>query len=89
MPRKRIRLQTSIEKTECAIKLAKEKIKFRFSKNDLENLIWLMPHSKIAKLHKKFFGISINSHLVGDYCRKFKIEIPPLGYWSRKENINK
>jgi len=89
LPRKRIPLQSSKEKRERAIKLAKAKIKFRFTKKDLENLVWKMPHTKIAKLHKELFGVSIKSHLVGDYCKKWNIEIPPRGYWHRKENLNK
>lgn len=87
MPRKRIRLQNSIEKVEYTIKLAKAKKKFNFIKDELKNLVWLIPHTEIAKLHKKLFGISINNHLVGDYCRKWNIKNPPLGYWHRKENL--
>ena len=89
LPRKRIPLQSSKEKRERAIKLAKAKIKFSFTKEDLENLVWKMPHTKIAKLHKELFAVSIKSHLVGDYFRKWNIEIPPHGYWNRKENLNK
>ncbi|MFW9988136.1 MAG: hypothetical protein ACFFC3_05730 [Candidatus Odinarchaeota archaeon] len=87
MPRKRIRMQSSIEKVEYAIKLAKEKSKFGFTKKELKNLVWLMPHTEIAKLHRKIFGISINNHLVGDYCRRWNIKNPPLGYWHCKENL--
>ena len=47
-----------------------------------------MSHSEIAQMHNELFGISINNHLVGDYCRKWKIKIPPPGYWHRKENLN-
>ena len=48
-----------------------------------------MSHTKIAKYHKELFGISINNRLVGEYCRKWNIKIPPPGYWHRKENLNK
>lgn len=88
MPRKRIRMQSSKEKAEHAIKLAQAKKKFGFTKKGLKTLVWLMPHTEIAKLHKELFGVSINNHLVGDYCRNWNIKIPPLGYWNRKENLN-
>ena len=89
MLRKRIRMQSSIEKVEYAIKLAKSRKKFRFTKEELKTLVWLMSHTEIAELHNELFGISINNHLVGDYCRKWNIKIPPPGYWHRKENLNK
>jgi len=82
-------MQSSIEKVEYAIKLAKARKKSRFTKEELKTLVWLMSHTEIAELHNELFGISINNHLVGDYCRKWNIKIPPPGYWHRKENLNK
>jgi len=87
MLRKRIRMQSSKEKAERAIKLALTKKKFGFTKKELETLVWLIPHAEIAKLHDDLFGVSINNHLVGDYCRRWNIKIPPPGYWHRKENL--
>jgi hypothetical protein len=49
--------------------------KSMINKIELEELIWKMPKIKIAKL----YGVSDTT--ICKYCRKWKIKVPPRGYW--------
>lgn len=63
---------------EKKIKEKKEKVyKFEIEKEDLRNLIWSMPTTKIAKQ----FNVSDNA--ISKRCKKFGINKPPRGYWEK------
>lgn len=60
-------------------------IKLNISKNELKNLIWIMPSTEIAKK----FGVS--DRLITKKCRQWGIEKPQRGYWAKKrskKNLN-
>lgn len=50
--------------------------KFNPTKQELRQLVWLMPTTKVAKL----FGVS--DVAVSKRCKKLGINKPPRGYWS-------
>ncbi len=81
LPRKRKLFELKEEK---AIRLANYAIsrkKFKFTKLQLEKLVWEMPLNKIAELHNIQFKIQISESLIGKYCKKWNIQKPNRGYW--------
>lgn len=52
-------------------------LKFEVSRQELEDLVWKMPTSEVAKL----FGVSDNA--IGKRCKREKIIKPPRGYWAK------
>jgi len=59
----------------------KSKSKFKFSKEELAELVQKMPKGKIAELHNRLFGLKISSALVSYWCKKWGIVSPPKGYF--------
>jgi hypothetical protein len=47
------------------------------SKDELEKIIWKKPTTSVAK----DFGVSDNA--INNWCKKYNIEKPPMGYWQR------
>ena len=52
--------------------------KIRFTKEELEQVIWKYPTTYLAKL----YGIS--DVAIGKWCKKLNISKPPRGYWINK-----
>ena len=51
--------------------------RFNIPKEELQQLVWEMPTSKIAKL------FSVSDSAIAKRCRKFSIDKPPRGYWAK------
>ena len=81
LPRKRIRLCTEAERIARIRKVCKGidlKGKLdNLSSSELKDLIWKMPTTKIAKMYK------VSDKAIEKKCRKFGIEKPSRGYWSK------
>lgn len=58
-------------------KLASRKVE-RPSKEELQRLVWTKPTSQLAK----DFGVSDKA--IEKWCKTYKIEKPPRGYWAKK-----
>jgi hypothetical protein len=58
------------------------KRKFDITKNELNELVWSIPTSKIAKK----FGVSDNT--ISKRCKLLGIDKPPRGYWRKLECSN-
>ena len=52
--------------------------KFSITKDELERMVWEKPVSHIADI----FGVSDKA--IHNRLKKFGIQIPPIGYWSRR-----
>jgi hypothetical protein len=59
-----------------------ENFEKKMTKENLQKLIWAMPIVKIAKNYK------VHHRNITEYCKKWGISIPPLGYWNRKKFID-
>jgi hypothetical protein len=87
--RKRIRLTDSISLRHQLSQARKNRqIKFKFSKADLNNLLFKMPITEIVKLHKLKFGIKIGRSTVYRYADKWKLKKPEDYYWSGKKFLS-
>jgi hypothetical protein len=89
LPRKRIRFQNTEERRKVAIERFSGARKFKFNKQELNNLVWKYPFKKIAEIHKDRFGIVVSWQAISYWCTSFEIEKPPIGYFLRREYINK
>ncbi len=63
-----------IGRQQCSIKPSKE---------ELAELLWSMPSSKIARL----YGVSDKA--VQKWCKKYNLDKPPRGYWTRQKEVYK
>ncbi|MFW9873496.1 MAG: hypothetical protein ACFFG0_10365 [Candidatus Thorarchaeota archaeon] len=84
LPRKR-RLVSYNEKLEI-IRNSSDLIstkKFKITKEELEDLVWKMPLTKIGA------NYGVNSRTVKYWCIKWGISTPPLGYWARQSKNRK
>jgi hypothetical protein len=52
--------------------------KFEITKEELEELVWQMPTTEIAKLY------SVSDKAIEKRCKILEIEKPPRGYWSMR-----
>lgn len=81
LPRKRIRLCTEAERIARIRKVCKGidlKGKLdNLTRSELKDLIWKMPTTKIAKMYE------VSDKAIEKKCRKFGIEKPSRGYWSK------
>ena len=57
------------------------KRKLKMTKTELENLVWKLPKSKIAKIYH------VSDSTIGKWCRKLGIISPSRGYWSKKHEL--
>jgi len=80
--RKRIKLTDSFSRKE-QLKKARElhRIKFMFSKEELQNLLFEMPQTQITKLHHKKFDIKIGRTTIYRYVKKWGLKTPTPNYW--------
>lgn len=53
--------------------------KKKLSKEELQDLIWKAPVSKIAKIY------GVWRHQVDKLCKEWNVKKPPLGYWNQKK----
>lgn len=88
LPRKRKVFKTKEEKVMILAKYANKRKKFRFTKEQLEELVWKMPLKDIAINHKNLYEVSISTALVSQYCKKWNINKPNRGYWKPRRQIN-
>ncbi len=89
LPRKRIRFQSTEERRKRAIERFSGAKKFKFTKEELKDMVWKYPLKRIAEIHEERFGISITDDGISYWCTKMGIEKPPIGYFLRQEYINK
>lgn len=47
------------------------------SEEELKNIIWKMPASKIGEIYK------VSDKAVENWCKRYNIEKPPRGYWNK------
>lgn len=59
----------------CSSKSQKKKL--LISKEELQNLIWVVPASQIAKKYK------VSDKLIEKKCKEFGLSKPPRGYWTK------
>ncbi len=89
---KRIRLIDSISlRNQLTQARQMHQVKFKFSKEDLKDLLFKMPITEIVKLHKSKFWIVISRTTVYRYAEKWKLKSPDCYYWSGKNllgNLN-
>ena len=88
LKRKRIKLVDSVlraQQLENARRM--HKIKFKFTKEELQKLLFEMPKSQIALLHEKKFGITIGRTTVSRYCKHWELEMPPTNYWRENKYV--
>jgi transposase len=52
-------------------------------KQELEDLIWKIPSTQIAKKY------NVSDSAIVKWCRKYGIKKPPRGYWRQQECLNK
>lgn len=69
--------KTSRQRCMSCSRLASRKVT-RPSKEDLQEMVWTTPSSKIAK------GLGVADTVIGKWCREYRIEKPPKGYWARR-----
>ncbi len=60
-------------------KASRKSLKMPISE-DLKKMIWEKPSAKIAK------ELGVSDSIIVKWCRKFNIEKPPRGYWSKTFN---
>ncbi len=87
LPRKRIKINANIGRQEKLEENAKRLREFKqeISKEELTKLVWQIPRTKIEEKYK------LPDKSIKKLCNELNIEIPPLGYWSKKrflENSN-
>jgi hypothetical protein len=82
LPRKRKIFELNEEKAFRLANYAISRKKFKFTKLQLEKLVWEMPLNKITELHYIQFKIQISDSLTGKYCKKWSIQKPKRGYWN-------
>jgi len=51
--------------------------KFDISKDELSELVWKLPTTKIAKMY------NVSDKAISKRCEKYNIKKPPRGYWSK------
>jgi hypothetical protein len=49
-------------------------------KEDLEKIIWTMPTTKIAEFY------NVSDVAIAKWCKKYNIEKPPRGYWTKQKS---
>lgn len=89
LPRKRIRFQSTEERRKIAIERFSGARKFKFTKEELKDMVWKYPLRRIAEIHEERFSISITSDGISYWCTKMGIEKPPKGYFLKQEHVNK
>jgi hypothetical protein len=89
LPRKRIKFQSTEERRKIAIKRFSGAKKFKFTKEELKDMVWKYPLIRIAEIHEERFGISITNDSISYWCIKMGIEKPPKGYFLKQEHVNK
>jgi hypothetical protein len=89
LPRKRIRFQSTEERRKIAIERFSGAKKFKYTKEELKDMVWKYPLKRIAEIHEERFGISITDDSISYWCTKMGIEKPPIGYFLRQEYKNK
>ncbi|MHA2400521.1 MAG: LAGLIDADG family homing endonuclease [Promethearchaeota archaeon] len=84
MIRKRHRFKTNLERIEKIRENAwiSHERKFMGTKEDLKNLIWKIPMTKIGKI----YGVS--SKTIKNWCLKWEIETPTRGFWAKQYGSN-
>lgn len=65
----------------CSKSCVLRRPKFSVSKVKLQNLVWKMPTTKIAKS----FGVSDSA--ISKRCKKLGITKPPRGYWAKQKAL--
>jgi len=86
LKRKRVKLLDSTLRAEqLKGARAKRRCKFKFSKKALQNLLFKISKTQIAKLHYKEFGIRIGRTTVDRYARKWGLKMPPTNYWRKRK----
>jgi len=63
--------------------VSKSQIKFEVTKEELSQLIWQMPTTKVGEL------FDVSDKAIEKRCKKLGIEKPPRGYWAREKMSNK
>ena len=88
LKRKKIKLVDSVLRAQ-QLENAREmrNIKFKFTKEELQKLLFEMPKSQIALLHEKKFGITIGRTTVSRYCKHWELEMPPTNYWRKHKYL--
>lgn len=62
----------------CSVKCSSEASKrFEISKEDLQEMVWKYPTSKVAKI------LGVSDVAVAKRCKLFGISKPPRGYWRK------
>ena len=88
LERKRVKLVDIILRAEQLKEArAMRQIKFMFSKDDLQKLLFKMPRVHITKLHQEKFGTKIGRTTIYRYAKKWNLIIPPVNYWKQKKYI--
>jgi hypothetical protein len=59
-----------------------ENFEKKITKEKLQELVWAMSIVKIAKNYK------VHHRNITDLCKKWRVNIPPTGYWNRKKFID-
>ena len=59
--------------------------KCKFSKEELQNLVFLLPKIHIVKLHEIKFGIKIGRTTIDRYARKWDLDLPSPYYWTGRK----
>lgn len=56
--------------------------KISIPKNEMEELIWKIPMTKIAKM------LNVSDGAIKKFCLRWQIKIPPRGHWLKGRSIN-